>query len=56
MKRIKVEIPEKFSFETAIKVRVRDMNYGNHISNDSFLTFAHDARIDVSDQQTTSCA
>lgn len=45
MARIKIELPEKFSFETAIPVRITDLNYGNHVGNDTILSILHEARV-----------
>jgi acyl-CoA thioester hydrolase len=44
MNRIKIELPEKFSFSTNITIRVTDLNYGGHVGNDSFLSLIHEAR------------
>jgi len=44
MERIKVVLPEKFSFSTIIKIRITDLNYGGHVGNDTFLSLAHEAR------------
>ncbi|MES2374434.1 MAG: thioesterase family protein [Bacteroidota bacterium] len=44
MNRIKLELPEKFSFSTNITIRVTDLNYGGHVGNDSFLSLIHEAR------------
>ncbi len=33
------------NFETTIEVRITDLNYGNHVGNDAFLRFAHEARV-----------
>jgi len=46
MDRIKINLPEKFNFQTEIKVRVTDLNYGNHLGNDAVLSLAHQARIE----------
>ncbi len=45
MARISIHIPEKFSYTTELQVRVNDLNYGNHLSNDKVLTIAHEARV-----------
>jgi acyl-CoA thioesterase FadM len=45
MIRIKVELPEKFSFETLILIRITDLNYGNHVGNDTILSILHEARV-----------
>ena len=46
MARVKIDLPEKYLFETEIKVRIGDVNYGGHVGNDAILSIAHDARID----------
>ena len=46
MARIKLEIPARFHFTTEIKVRISDINYGNHLGNDSLVSILHQARID----------
>ena len=45
MERIKIKLPEKFNYSTELKVRVTDLNYGNHLGNDSVLSLVHEARI-----------
>lgn len=45
MPRIKVELPEKFSFSTTIDVRITDINYGGHAGNDTILSIIHEARM-----------
>lgn len=45
MARIKLELPEKFSFETEIPVRITDINYGGHLGNDSVMSVIHEARV-----------
>ncbi|MDE2234222.1 MAG: thioesterase family protein [Gammaproteobacteria bacterium] len=44
MPRVKLELPEKFQFSTELRVRVGDLNYGNHLGNDRVLTLIHEAR------------
>lgn len=44
MARIEIQLPEKFIFKTEITVRVSDLNYGNHVGNDSVLTLMQEAR------------
>lgn len=44
MERIKLNLPEAFSFSTNIAIRVTDLNYGGHVGNDSFLSLIHEAR------------
>jgi acyl-CoA thioesterase FadM len=43
--RVKLKIPDFFHFETLLKIRVSDLNYGGHLGNDSFLTLAHESRV-----------
>lgn len=45
MQRIKIELPNKFIFTTEISVRVYDVNFAGHLSNDSILSMVHEARI-----------
>ena len=44
MQRVKILLPENFSFSTLIAVRITDINYGGHVGNDSFLSLVHEAR------------
>ena len=44
MERIKINLPENFSFTTSISIRITDLNYGGHVGNDSFLSLIHEAR------------
>jgi acyl-CoA thioesterase FadM len=45
MARVKIELPERFPFETIIPVRITDLNYGNHVGNDTILSILHEARV-----------
>jgi len=45
MERIKINLPEKFSFTTSIPVRITDINYGDHVGNDTILSLLHEARV-----------
>lgn len=45
MARIKITVPEKFSFSTVIPIRITDINYGNHLGNDAVLSILHEARM-----------
>ena len=45
MSRIRIIVPQKKHFSTSVSLRVYDMNYGNHLGNDSVLSIAHEARI-----------
>jgi acyl-CoA thioesterase FadM len=45
MARIKIEMPDVFSFSTSFPVRITDLNYGEHVGNDTVLSFIHEARV-----------
>jgi acyl-CoA thioester hydrolase len=45
MARVKLELPEQFVFSTTITVCIDDINYGNHLSNDAYLKYMHEARM-----------
>jgi acyl-CoA thioester hydrolase len=44
MPRVKIKLPIIFQFQTEIKVRISDINYGGHLGNDSVLSIIHEAR------------
>jgi acyl-CoA thioester hydrolase len=45
MSRLKIQLPEAFSFSTKIPVRITDLNYGNHVGNDAILSIIHEGRM-----------
>ena len=45
MARIKLTLPSHFPFSTLIPIRITDLNYGNHVGNDSILSILHEARV-----------
>jgi acyl-CoA thioester hydrolase len=45
MARIKIDLPENFSFQTEIPIRITDLNYGGHVGNDTVLSIMHEARV-----------
>ncbi|MCP4522242.1 MAG: thioesterase [Cytophagales bacterium] len=45
MARIKIDLPEKYIFETELVAQVGDLNYGGHVGNDRFLLYAHETRV-----------
>ena len=45
MARIKIELPDFFSFITHIPIRITDLNYGGHVGNDNILSLLHEARV-----------
>lgn len=44
MTRIKIQLPQTKVFETSLNIRISDINYGNHLGNDSVLSLMHEAR------------
>ena len=44
MNRIKISLPESFSFSTLLQIRVSDLNYGGHTGNDTVLSLLQEAR------------
>ncbi len=44
MARIKIDIPDTYIFSTDLDVRISDINYGNHVGNDSILSIVHESR------------
>ena len=45
MNRVKVNLPESFSFKTEIPLRITDINYGGHLGNDKILSLIQEARV-----------
>ncbi len=45
MARTKLLLPEYFSFSCSIPVRITDINYGDHVGNDTVLSIIHEARV-----------
>ena len=46
MARVKIKFPEQKPLFTAfVPVRITDINYGNHLGNDSLLSILHEARM-----------
>lgn len=45
MPRVSIQLPEEFNFSALIPVRITDLNYGNHVGNDSILSIMHEARV-----------
>ena len=42
---MKIDMPKEWHFSITMKVRVTDLNYGNHLANQQFLAFAQEARM-----------
>ncbi len=45
MERVRISIPEDLPFFIEEKVRVSDLNYGNHLGNDAVLSLLHEGRM-----------
>ena len=45
MARIKIDMPRHFIFSTELPIRISDINYGGHLSNDRVLSLIHEARV-----------
>ncbi len=45
MEHVKIDLPDKFIFHCKIPVRITDINYGNHVGNDSLLSIIHESRV-----------
>ena len=46
MERVKIKLPSKMDFFIEEKIRVSDLNYGNHLGNDSVLSLLHQGRME----------
>jgi len=45
MARIRINMPDKNLTKVKVLVRISDINYGNHLGNDSLVSIIHEARI-----------
>ncbi len=45
MARIKIELPERFSFTTEIPIYINHINYGNHLDNSALISLVSEARV-----------
>ncbi len=51
MGRVKIKFPtEKPLFQVIIPIRISDINYGNHLGNDSLLSIIHESRMQLLSQ------
>lgn len=44
MARVKLEMPDNKIVVISVPVRITDINYGNHLGNNSFVSIIHEAR------------
>lgn len=47
MARVRLKEQESYEFCYKTTIKVRDINYGNHLSNDALVGLLHEARIDL---------
>lgn len=45
MPRVKIDLPDRWSFVAEIPVRITDLNYGRHVGNDTMLAYVQEARV-----------
>ncbi len=45
MARVKIDMPGKAIASFKIPVRIADINYGNHVGNDAFVSIIHESRV-----------
>jgi acyl-CoA thioesterase FadM len=45
MAKIKIVFPDNELITVYIPVRINDINYGNHVGNDAFVSIIHEARL-----------
>ena len=45
MARIKIDMPDNYSFTTSLTVRINDINYGGHLGNEAVLAYIQEARM-----------
>ena len=45
MARIKIDLPDAEIGSATVPIRITDINYGNHVGNDAFVSIIHEARI-----------
>jgi len=45
LSRIKLALPDRWTFSTELPVRITDINYGGHLGNDAVLALAQEARV-----------
>lgn len=45
MARLRLPLPTPVIYRTSLEIRIEHINYGQHVSNDSYLRLAHEARL-----------
>jgi acyl-CoA thioester hydrolase len=54
MAKVKIIIPPNELATIIVPVRISDINYGNHVGNDAFVSIIHEARLQWLQQQNYS--
>jgi len=52
--KVEITFPDRVHFTTMLTVRISDINYGAHLSNDKVLTLTHEARMRMLTEQGLS--
>lgn len=47
MPKVKLRARQRYFFKYHTILKIRDINYGNHLSNDAVVSLLHEARIDM---------
>ncbi|MGC4123248.1 MAG: thioesterase family protein [Myxococcales bacterium] len=45
MARVKIDLPERFAFQTELPILIGHINYGHHLDNVALLSLASEARV-----------
>jgi acyl-CoA thioesterase FadM len=45
MGRMKMDLPDRWTYEHQLSIRVTDLNYGAHLANQNILVYAQEARM-----------
>ncbi len=45
MARVEIDLPERFSFSTEIKVRMADVNMAGHVGSETLVSFLNEAQL-----------
>ncbi len=45
--RLRLKKIDQYIFSTFVKIRITDLNYGNHLANEMILNYAQEARVEL---------
>lgn len=54
MARVTIELPATFAFSTDLEVRIEHINRGNHLGNDSMVSYLNEARVRYMNEEINS--